>query len=109
MAKALQKQPQSAGKETVQTLTFGQSVDYYAFATNSGLSFYEFISAISLHLNVIMSMSDDYCLEKDPMQAHFKMSFAQMKANYEDDEVATNTVDKINLVVMQNVTDNFDK
>lgn len=109
MATASQMRTQSAGKETIQNFTFGQSVDYYVFASNSELSFYQFVSEISLHLNAIMSMMDDFSLEKDSLQARFKMAYAQMKGNYEDEEIAMNTVDRTNLIVMQNVTSNFDK
>lgn len=101
------KKTKTEKKPDVLKSVFGQRVDYHAFALKTKSSFYEVADMLGRLCHCTIRLSDDMLMADNCLNARFKVAYAQMKGLTE--ESIRNTVDRITLVLFQNITRNFDK
>lgn len=97
------------GKGRVEERKFGSLVDYFLFGLRSARDFSAVATQLGNFCHCTMTMLHSFSLSKEKLQARFPMAFAQFDFRGLPNPMSEMSVDKLNMVLFQNRTMNFDK
>lgn len=87
---------------------FGEFVDYYLFALKSPKTFTQIAVSLGEMCNCTFTLMNDFISPNDPMQARFKMAYSQFGSPHATFNCFDTDIEKVNVVLFQNRTTNFD-
>lgn len=87
---------------------FGEFVRYYLFALKSPKTFTQLAVTLGEMCNCTFTQMNDFISPNDPMQARFKMAYAQYGSPNAPFNCFETDIEKVNFVLFQNRTTDFD-
>lgn len=87
---------------------FGEFVRYYLFALKSPKTFTQLAVTLGEMCNCTFTQMNDFISPNDPMQARFKMAYSQYGSPNAPFNCFETDIEKVNFVLFQNRTTDFD-
>ena len=87
---------------------FGEFVRYYLFAIKSPKTFTQLAVTLGEMCNCTFTQMNDFISPNDPMQARFKMAYSQYGSPNAPFNCFETDIEKVNFVLFQNRTTDFD-
>lgn len=104
--------PTSTPKKTENLIktksNFGEFVRYYLFALKSPKTFTQLAVTLGEMCNCTFTQMNDFISPNDPMQARFKMAYSQYGSPNAPFNCFETDIEKVNFVLFQNRTTDFD-
>ena len=104
-----QSVPSTKGKEVVVKREFGRFVDYFLFGLQSDSSFLPIATQLGVFFHCTLTMLKKFSTTIGDYNAQFPLAFTQFNFHKELNSPEDLSVDRLNLLLFQNKTTEFDK